>query len=86
MLAPSDDLSKVLVKRRGGRAIAVLVGVSLLSGGVGWVASRQLQSPADVAARTNAPNASRIVAPLSFGCCVRRCLRVGRFGLVRLGW
>jgi multidrug efflux pump subunit AcrA (membrane-fusion protein) len=69
-------------RRRGVRSLAGLVGVSLLSGGVGWVASRELQSPADVAARTAAPVASRIVAPVEF-----RVLRSTLFtrGTVRFG-
>jgi multidrug efflux pump subunit AcrA (membrane-fusion protein) len=54
----------------------------MLSGGIGWVASRQLQSPADVAARTGPPAASRIVAPVE-----RRVLRSTLFtrGTVRFG-
>ena len=37
---------------RAVRGVAVLLGVSALSGGVGWVASRQIKSPTEVAART----------------------------------
>jgi multidrug efflux pump subunit AcrA (membrane-fusion protein) len=82
MKAPSDEFTNVVGRRRGVRSVGVLVAVSVLSGGIGWVASRQLRSPADVAARTNAPAASRIVAPVEF-----RVLRSTLFtrGTVRFG-
>jgi hypothetical protein len=80
-VAPSTH-SAPIPRRRGVRSVGVLVGVSMLSGGVGWVASRQLQSPADVAARTGPPAASRIVAPVEL-----RVLRSTLFtrGTVRFG-
>jgi multidrug efflux pump subunit AcrA (membrane-fusion protein) len=69
-------------RRRGVRAVGVLLGVSLLSGGIGWLVASRLSSPADVAARTAAPAASRIVAPVEF-----RVLRSTLFtrGTVRFG-
>ncbi len=82
MVPPADEMSTTGTSRRGVRSIAALVGISVLSGAVGWVSSRQLQSPADVAARTKPPNASRIVAPVEF-----RVLRSTLFtrGTVRFG-
>jgi hypothetical protein len=69
-------------RRRGVRAVAVLLGVSVLSGGVGWFAARSIKSPAEVAARTASPAASRITAPVEF-----RVLRSTLFtrGTVRFG-
>jgi hypothetical protein len=69
-------------RRRGVRAVGVLLGVSVLSGGGGWLVARRLSSPADVAARAAAPVASRIVAPVEF-----RVLRSTLFtrGTVRFG-
>ncbi len=69
-------------RRRGVRAVGVLLGVSVLSGGGGWLVAKRLSSPADVAARTAAPVASRIVAPVEF-----RVLRSTLFtrGTVRFG-
>ncbi len=69
-------------RRRGVRAVGVLLGVSVLSGGGGWLVASRLSSPAEVAARTNAPVASRIVAPVEF-----RVLRSTIFtrGTVRFG-
>ena len=69
-------------RRRGVRAVGALLGVSLLSGGIGWIVASRLSSPADVAARTAAPAASRIVAPVEF-----RVLRSTLFtrGTVRFG-
>lgn len=69
-------------RRRGVRAVAVLLGVSVLSGGVGWLAARSITSPAEIAARTAAPAASRITAPVEF-----RVLRSTLFtrGTVRFG-
>ena len=71
-----------VARRRGVRVVGVLLGVSLVSGGVGWVAARGLRSPADVAARSAAPLASRITAPVEF-----RELRSTLFtrGTVRFG-
>ena len=68
--------------RRGIRAVGVLLAVSVLSGVVGWVAARQIRSPAEVAARTLAPLASRLTAPVEF-----RVLRSTLFtrGTVRFG-
>jgi multidrug efflux pump subunit AcrA (membrane-fusion protein) len=60
----SDPISNVKVRRRGVRVFALLVGVSLISAGIGWAVARNIKSPADVAARTAAPTASRIVAPV----------------------
>jgi multidrug efflux pump subunit AcrA (membrane-fusion protein) len=76
---PTPRASK---RRRGVRAVGVLLGVSVLSGGGGWLVARRLSSPADVAARTAAPVASRIVAPVEF-----RVLRSTLFtrGTVRFG-
>jgi hypothetical protein len=67
------------------RSVGILVGVSVLSGGIGWAASRQLQSPADVAARTGPPAASRIVAPVEFRVLRSTLLTRGtvRFGSPR---
>ncbi len=72
----------VVGRRRGVRAVGVLLGVSLLSGGAGWVAARQISSPGEVAARTKAPVGSRITAPVE-----RRVLRSTLFtrGTVRFG-
>jgi hypothetical protein len=69
-------------RRRGVRAVGVLLGVSVLSGGGGWLVAKRLSSPADVAARAAAPVASRIVAPVEF-----RVLRSTLFtrGTVRFG-
>ena len=69
-------------RRRGVRAVGVLLGVSVLSGGGGWLVASRLSSPADVAARAAAPAASRIVAPVEF-----RVLRSTLFtrGTVRFG-
>jgi hypothetical protein len=76
---PTPRASK---RRRGVRAVGVLLGVSVLSGGGGWLVAKRLSSPADVAARTAAPVASRIVAPVEF-----RVLRSTLFtrGTVRFG-
>jgi hypothetical protein len=73
---------RVSKRRRGVRAVGVLLGVSVLSGGGGWLVAKRLSSPADVAARTAAPVASRIVAPVEF-----RVLRSTLFtrGTVRFG-
>ncbi len=78
-LPPTPRASK---RRRGVRAVGVLLGVSVLSGGGGWLVAKRLSSPADVAARTAAPVASRIVAPVEF-----RVLRSTLFtrGTVRFG-
>lgn len=78
-LPPTPRASK---RRRGVRAVGVLLGVSVLSGGGGWLVAKRLSSPADVAARAAAPVASRIVAPVEF-----RVLRSTLFtrGTVRFG-
>jgi hypothetical protein len=84
--SPSTPLvsvpSRASKRRRGVRAVGVLLGVSVLSGGGGWLVAKRLSSPADVAARTAAPVASRIVAPVEF-----RVLRSTLFtrGTVRFG-
>ena len=69
-------------RRRGVRAVAALLAVSLVSAGIGWIAARGLKSPAEVAARTAAPSASRITAPVEL-----RVLRSTLFtrGTVRFG-
>lgn len=69
-------------RRRGVRAVAVLLGVSVVSGGVGWGLARNVRSPAEVAARTSAPAASRLTAPVEL-----RVLRSTLFtrGMVRFG-
>jgi hypothetical protein len=79
-LAPAP--SRGSKRRRGVRAVGVLLGVSVLSGGGGWLVAKRLSSPADVAARASAPVASRIVAPVEF-----RVLRSTLFtrGTVRFG-
>jgi peptidoglycan hydrolase-like protein with peptidoglycan-binding domain len=41
----------------------IVLGVVVLAGGVGWVAGRQIDSPAEIAARTAAPNAAPILVP-----------------------
>ncbi len=75
-------IPRVSKRRRGVRAVGVLLGVSVLSGGGGRLVAKRLSSPADVAARTAAPVASRIVAPVEF-----RVLRSTLFtrGTVRFG-
>ena len=69
-------------RRRGVRAVGVLLGVSVLSGGGGWLVAKRLSSPAYVAARTAAPVASRIVAPVEFRVLRSTLFTRGTGGLV----
>ncbi len=81
--APTGSMPPPRVgRRRGVRAVAVLLGVSVLSGGIGWYAARSIKSPAEIAARTGSPTPSRITAPVEF-----RVLRSTLFtrGTVRFG-
>jgi hypothetical protein len=69
-------------RRRGLRVVAVLLGVSVASGAIGYVVSRSVKSPAEVALRTAPPRPSRLTAPVEF-----RVLRSTLFtrGTVRFG-
>ncbi len=82
-LAPAR--SRGVKRRRGVRAVGVLLGVSVLSGGGGWLVAERLSSPADVAARAAARLLRGLWRRWSFGFCARRCLRGARCGLVRRG-
>lgn len=45
-------------------ALAVIAAVAVLAAGVGWFAGQRIKSPADIAAETEAPEASLITVPV----------------------
>lgn len=45
-------------------ALAVIAAVALIAAGVGWFAGQRIKSPADIAAETEAPEASLITVPV----------------------
>ncbi len=46
------------------RALAVIAAVALIAAGVGWFAGQRIKSPAEIAAATEAPEASLITVPV----------------------
>lgn len=69
-------------QRRGLRVVAVLLGVSVGAGAIGFGVARSVKSPAEIALRTAPPRPSRLTAPVEY-----RVLRSTLFtrGTVRFG-
>ena len=57
---------------RSRRTVFVGLGAAVLLAVGAWVAGAQIQSPAQVAAETAAPDPSAITVPSSGGCCRAR--------------